>query len=208
MNRTLSAAALLLSFSLLPGCGSASESEAREELESFIAAQKDEPLVYTLHETDPLRGLKRRTSCAAGPSGGCEGETFHLFTHDTSPVWLQLSFRSGIVDDMRVERMREELHVVSYTLYGIGDLSAPGWSYKSREQAHAAGEEDFELQLTEYANGRLKGELRSTIEEIIGVKNSDACENPPQDASSPEGCRVRAAAQLPVRIVFDLPVIE
>jgi|GEM_PF-4640923 len=185
------------------GCG-ASQSVVQERMESFAAEQEGKERVLDLRETEPAKGLVIRCPIAVLCD---EHADYRGYAYDAQGIHLALSFDAAVVTHMTLESLREHSRYVSYELKEVEGLRADGWRIGTRSVVHRAGNADYQVQFTELRDGRLRGEIHTTIVALTGLRTADsACTNPPQDASLPDDCAANAPANIPLRILFDLPL--
>ncbi|QRN96802.1 hypothetical protein JRI60_48820 [Archangium violaceum] len=195
----------IVAAALFSGCG-APKSVVQEQLESFADEQEGKERVIELRETDAARGLV--IHCPLGVLCD-EHYDYRHYSYDARGIYLSLSFEPVVVKDMTLESLRAHAQHVSYELKEVEGLEATGWRIGARSVVHRVGQPDFQVRFTGLQDGRLKGEIRTTLVELVGRQTADAtCENPPQDAPMPDHCYASARANIPLRIVFDLPIQE
>ncbi|WP_157823765.1 hypothetical protein [Melittangium boletus] len=185
------------------GCG-APQNVVQEQLESFAAEQEGKERLLDLRETEPAKGLIIR--CPLGVLCD-EHSDYRRYAYDTQGIYLAFSFDAAVVTDMTLESLREKSRFVSYELKEVEGLRAAGWRIGTRSVVHRAGDADYQVQFTELRDGRLRGEIHTAIVALTGLRTGDsACTHPLQDASLPEDCAASASANIPLRILFDLPI--
>ncbi|WP_257462214.1 hypothetical protein [Archangium lipolyticum] len=195
----------ILAAVIFSGCGE-SKDAVQDRMESFADEQEGRERVIELRETDPARGLVIHCPLHVVCD---ENDSYRLYKHDASGIHLSLSFDPIVVKDMTLDSLREHLEHVSYELRAVEGLEAAGWRIGTRSVVHRAGQPDFQVQLTGLQDGRLRGEIRTAIVNLVGRQTADeACEHPPQDAPLPDHCYASARTNIPLRIVFDLPIQE
>ena len=140
----------------------------------------------------------------------CDGAyDYRMYTYHQDQFNLTLSFDAQVVGKESLETLRAHFKYVTLEA-NLFPFEFSGWRLKGEKIEHLHEERDqlgAKIKLTGYNNGRLRGELTTSLEQLSATNFRPPCTPLLDQAEPAPECVVKSRERLPIKITFDLPLM-